>query len=167
MMPVGAGGGGGFLRGQPAKPPSSRASRPPGALASSAGRAGGEGSGLAGAPGLGAPPPRAGRWGGAGCQRGLSRGSGDLGSGGCSGGRRGRGSGGGGSLAGAPSAASAALSCRAFAAGLPGRGSRRWDWSRSVPPSPPRPSWRGSFSARPVSGSRGASVPPPPPPHPA
>ena len=166
MMPVGAGGGGGFLRGQPAKPPSSRASRPPGALASSAGRAGGEGSGLAGAPGLGAPPPRAGRWGGAGCQRGLSRGSGDLGSGGCSGGRRGRGSGGGGSLAGAPSAASAALSCRAFAAGLPGRGSRRWDWSRSVPPSPPRPSWRGSFSARPVSGSRGASVPPHPHPTP-
>lgn len=34
-----------------------------------------------------APPPRVGRWGGAGCQRGLGRGSGDLGSGGCRGGQ--------------------------------------------------------------------------------
>lgn len=57
MMPVGAGGGG-FLRGRPAKPPSSRGSLPPGPARA---RAGGEGSGLAGAPGPGAP--RAGRWG--------------------------------------------------------------------------------------------------------
>lgn len=89
MMPVGAGGGG-FLRGRPAKPPSSRGSLPPGPARA---RAGGEGSGLAGAPGPGAPGRAGG--GGAGCQRGPGGPGRGPGSGVGGGGRRGRAPGGG------------------------------------------------------------------------
>lgn len=176
MMPVGAGGGGGFLRGRPAKPPSSRASRPPGARASSAGRAGGEGSGLAGAPGLGAPP--------AGGQVGRRRLSARAGPGVRGSGVRGlpRGPGAGAAVVEGPGAggegpwpAPARPPARPFPPEPPRPGCPGGEAGGGIgagqlpPPHPVRPGGGSggeagvSFSARPVAGSRGASVPPTPP----